>query len=121
MTSTFLKSTAISLCAFLLFSCGETTSSEKESDVYVTAETANTPVPAVEGSPEEIAGVWCELMRKEFRAKNGGDKDEIARTSADVTAYQKNIEEMFADEPLVIENILKAMANCDAAMVGKER
>lgn len=122
MTLSFLKTTALALSAFLVCSCGGNTSSENRTvtPTETTTSVASNSVPVVEGSAGEIANTWCELMRKEFRAKNGGNKEEMARTAADVTAYQKNIEEKYGNDQAVMGAILTAMGDCDAAKVGKE-
>lgn len=79
-------------------------------------------IPAIpdDATPQSIADQWCELMRQEFRAKNTGDAGKIKATTDAVTLFQKNIETRYPEKAM-IDNILAAMASCDAALEGKKK
>ena len=83
------------------------------------SEVAIPTIPA-DATPQSIADQWCELMRLEFRAKNEGDADKIKAAADAVTLFQKNIETKYPEKAM-IDNILAAMASCDAALEGKKK
>ncbi len=112
---------ALLLLTVCFFSCSGNSSNDSSEEASTSNTTsAVSDTPEVTGTATEIADTWCQLMHKEFQAKNSGDAAKIKTAEEATTAYQQKIEEKYKGDDAMMKEIINAMATCDAALEGRK-